>query len=166
MTPVKNLKCKTCCKNCPLWKKLTTNPRYRNWTRPPTQTIGARKELRFRYLPKTNKFETNKFVIDLPRRGEQVAGYPKKFIESHFKTMCCRFSVVTRNGPIPPSTFHGNNGHFNPSSSNPPGWNPPAEVFANRRKDSPYVVAVVRKVLEDNPSLDKCGYCPNEMNCK
>jgi hypothetical protein len=168
---MENCECGTCCKNCRLWKKLTTNSCYRSWTTPPTRTIGGRipKGVVFRYDPKTDELE-----IKLPdvNGATRVLTYPRRFSEAQFKIMCCRFSFVTdiipptKNQPGTPSTFHGNH-HFNP-----PWWNPPSGLFGNSRRtiiDPPFVVAVVRKLLEDNednPPLDTCGYCPNRMKCK
>jgi hypothetical protein len=123
-----------------------------------TRTIGARIHdgVHFRYLTDTNELE-----IELPRAERTVSGYAngKRFTETQFKVMCCRFSDVTRD-TVPPSTFRGN------TLFNPDHWNPPDQVFANVRIDPPYVVAVVRKVLEDNLPLDHAGYCPCQNNCK
>jgi hypothetical protein len=152
--------CKPCAK-CPVWEKLATDLRYRSLVT--TRSIGGERDVSFVYLPRDKKG-----VIILPcRPGKKpVAEYPAVFDERQFKVMCCRFSYVTKAGPNPPSHFVGNDGQFNESKTNPPGWTPPAGVFVNRRKDPPYVVAVVRKVLEDNPTFRKCGYCSCQNNCK
>jgi hypothetical protein len=133
-----------------------------------TRTIGARipDGVHFRYLTDTNELE-----IRLPRGEGVVGGYAngKRFTETQFKVMCCRFSYVTQNDPNHPphpSDFAGNNGQFNESTTNPPGWAPPTELFRNKRVDPPFVVAVVRKVLEDNPRHDEAGYCPSQNNCQ
>ena len=136
------------CEQCPLWQLLATNAKYRDWTQ--TQTIGGTKILEFRYLPASSRVE-----IRPPRpAGNEVQDYPKTFSELQFKIMCCRFSFVTRTGPNPPWTFVGN------TQFNDPGWTPPNGVFVNPQIDPPYVVAVVRKLLED-----RAGYCPMQGNC-
>ena len=141
------------CEQCPLWQLLATDTKYREWTE--TRTIGDEKNLEFRYLPTGNGLE-----IRLPRPvGEEVQGYPKTFSERQFKVMCCRFAFVTRTGPIPRSSFVGN------TKFNKPKWTPPTWVFSNAQIDPPYIVAVVRKILEDNSHLDRAGYCPTQGNC-
>jgi len=154
------------CGKCKVWKKLTTDPRYR--VSATSKSIGGEREIIFAYLPRVREV-----VIILPcrpgkcRSGKPpVDGYPHRFTETQFKVMCCRFSYVTRNGPCMPSHFVGNNGEFNKSASNSPGWTPPSRVFDDPRKDPPFIVAVVRKVLEDSRQLNKKKYCSCQNNCK
>jgi len=149
--------CKPCDK-CPVWEKLSKDSRYRIPVS--TRTIGGRLSngVVFQYHPPTSK-ACDELEIMLPRPGgTSVTGYPKAFTEGQLKEMCCRFACVVKTGPAPPSAFVGNK-HFNP-----PHWAPSS--FANKRIDPPYVVAVVRKVLEDNPALDITGYCAKCSGCK
>ena len=149
-------------KQCPIWNTLANEPRYQTPQPRLTRTIGGSipNGVAFRYFPKTNELE-----ITLPRvGGKAVQGYPRRFRESQFKLVCCRFSFVTAAGPQPPSSFRGNT-QFN-LQANGKGWNNlPAKVFKNARADPPYLAAVVRKVLEDNPPLDQSAYCPNGSKC-
>lgn len=141
-------KCETC-EQCSLWEILAVETKYRKWTE--TRTVGGRKKLEFRYLPKSHEVE-----IRLPRpHGEEVKGYPKTFSERQFQIMCCRFSFVTRTGPNPPWMFVGN------TQFNKPNWAPPQGSFANPRIDPPYVVAVARKLLED-----RNRHCPMQGKCE
>jgi len=79
--------------------------------------------------------------------------------------MCCRFSYVTSNfsNIAPPSSYVGNT-LFNKQSKGR-GWNVPTGAFADRLIDPPFVVAVVRKILEDDSKLDQVAYCLNQSNC-
>ena len=161
-TTVKN-NCNACqaCKICPIWKTLISDSRYRG-PQPAqvTRTIGDRipDGVAFRYLPITNELE-----ITLSRVGRTaVQGYPRRFSEFQFKPVCCRVSFVT--AARKPSAFVGNT-QFN-RQANGKGWNNvPAKVFKNARVDPPYLAAVVRKILEDNPPLDHSAYCPNGSKC-
>jgi hypothetical protein len=148
--------CKPCDK-CKVWEKLATDSSYRQLKM--TRTIGGRlpKGVHFIYLPASNEVE-----IQLPRKRGTVSGYPKRFTDNQFKLMCCRFSYVTRFGPNAPSQYRRN------QSFNDPGWCVPGNNFENPRIDPPYLVAVVRKVIEDDTTLtlNWCGYCPCQNNCK
>lgn len=141
------------CEVCPVWKELSVNPIYRKPVL--TRTIGGRKDLEFVFLPESDEVE-----VRLPHRAKPVSNYPKSFNETQFKVMCCRFSYVTRSGPYPPSQYKRN------TLFNDPKWKVPAGIFENPRIDPPYLVAVVRKVLENSSTLNHSGYCANQVNCK
>lgn len=159
-----NNNCNACqsCTHCPIWKTLANDSRYQAPQPQLTRTIGANipNGVGFRYFPKKSELE-----ITLPRVGRTaVQGYPRRFSESQFKLVCCRFSFVTASGPQPPSTYQGNT-QFN-RQANGNGWkNVPTKVFRNARVDPPYLAAVIRKILEDNPLLNRSVYCPNGSKC-
>lgn len=138
----------TPCDHCPVWETIASDIRYRQITT--TRSIGAQRGLQFVFLPREKKVV---IVLPVELPEEAVSGYPHSFNEQAFKVMCYRFSEVTEILPQPPSTYVGN------IAFNRPKWNPPPGVFSNPTIDPPYLVAVVRKVLEDHPSLDYNGYC-------
>jgi hypothetical protein len=159
-----NCECKPCDK-CKVWEKLSTDPRYRQPVT--TRSIGAERDITFLFIPGSNEV-----VIILPCRNDkngklkpQVKNYPRKFTEDQFKLMCCRFHhVASQIHPCPPSAYMGNT-QFN-WQKNGRGWNNiPQGVFVDAIIDPPFLVAVIRKVIEDNRKLNKHTICTCSNNC-
>ena len=134
------------CSKCAVWKTLANDKRYRTLVR--TCTIGGRKTVDFLFDARTNELE-----IQLPERTAPSRVYPRRFNEDEFTVMCSRFYAVTRLRAAPPSTFRGNRQGQ---------WPAPREIFRSPLFNAPYVVAVVRKIIEDHAPLDNSDVCTNQ----